>query len=51
MKKNHPCSKSAFDFRILTLGSDIKIKCIACGRETTVPRLKLEKNIKTVIHV
>lgn len=27
---------------------DIKIKCILCGREVTVPRVKLEKSIKRI---
>ena len=48
LKKNHPCSANAFDFKVLTIGSDIKIRCMNCGREATVARVKLEKNIKTV---
>lgn len=48
MKKSHPCDKSATRFLVLTLGSDIKIRCIACGREVTVPRIKLEKSIKSI---
>ena len=46
MKKNHPCG---FDtFTVLRVGSDIRMKCAGCGRDTTVPREKIEKNIKTV---
>ncbi len=48
MKKSHPCEKKAFRFSVMTLGSDIKIKCLACGREVTVARVKLEKSIKSV---
>lgn len=44
MKKPHPCGGK--DFEILRVGSDIKIKCVTCAREVTVPRVKLEKNIK-----
>lgn len=51
MKKSHPCSKTAVKFKVLTLGSDIKIRCLECGREVTVARLKLEKSIKTIQHV
>lgn len=48
MKKNHPCSVNAFDFKVMMTGSDIKICCLSCGRETVVPRVKLEKSIKAV---
>ena len=47
MKKKHPCGSDKFD--VLQTGSDIKIRCKICGREMTVPRIKLEKNIKKVI--
>ncbi len=49
MKKPHACGKKAVNFLVLTLGSDIKIRCLACGREVTVARVKLEKNIKNVV--
>lgn len=49
MKKNHACDKNAKTMLVLMAGSDIKIKCISCGREMIVPRVKLEKSIKTVI--
>lgn len=47
MKKAHPCG--CFEFRVLRVGSDIRICCLGCGRDVTVPREKLEKNIKTLI--
>lgn len=46
MKKAHPCGNA--DFRVLRIGSDIRIVCQKCGRDITVPREKLEKNIKSV---
>jgi hypothetical protein len=46
MKKPHPCGADTFE--VLRVGSDIRIKCTGCGRDLTVPRLKIEKNIKTV---
>lgn len=49
MKKPHACEKKAVNFLVLTLGSDIKIRCLACSREVTVARVKLEKNIKSVV--
>lgn len=48
MKKPHACNKKANRFEVLTLGSDIKIRCDGCGREVVVPRIKLEKNIKSI---
>lgn len=50
MKKPHPCDKKAVRFSVMTLGSDIKIKCLYCDREVVVPRIKLEKSIKLVEH-
>lgn len=46
MKKKHPCG--SFSFEVLRVGSDIRIKCTGCGHDLTVPRVKLEKNIKKV---
>ena len=47
MKKPHPCGSNKM--YVLRVGSDIRIKCVQCGRDVTVPRIKLEKNIKHVI--
>ena len=50
MKKPHPCSPKSVCFRVLRVGSDIRIVCEACGRDLTIPRIKIEKSIKRVIH-
>jgi len=47
MKKQHPCGASTF--KVLRVGSDIRIVCDGCGRDMMLPRIKLEKNIKKVI--
>lgn len=47
LKKPHPCGGRLFD--VLRGGSDVRIVCRTCKRDVTVPRLKLEKNIKNVI--
>lgn len=47
MRKTHPCGENKF--KVLRAGSDVRIVCVACGRDVTVNRLKLEKNIKQVI--
>lgn len=46
MKKAHPCG--SFEFQVLRVGSEIRIKCTGCGRDVTVDRVKLEKNIRAV---
>lgn len=46
LKKNHPCGGS--DFKILRLGSDVKILCLQCGHDMTIDRVKLEKSIKKI---
>jgi hypothetical protein len=46
MKKQHPCGGNAF--RVLRVGSDIRIVCENCGHDVTVARVKLEKNIKKI---
>ena len=49
MKKPHACAEKSKNFLVLMAGSDIKVKCQGCSREMIIPRVKLEKNIKTVI--
>lgn len=46
MKKNHPCG--ADRFLVLRTGSDVRLRCLGCGRDMTLPRVKLEKNIRRV---
>ena len=46
MKKKHPCGSEKFE--VLRVGSDIRIKCLLCGRDVTVGRVKLERNIKSI---
>ena len=47
MKKPHPYW--AFRFLVLRSGMDFKLRCCGCGREIMVPRIKVEKHIKSVI--
>ncbi len=47
MKKQHPCGDRRM--KVLRVGSDIRILCMGCGRDVTVAREKLEKNIKKII--
>ena len=47
MKKSHPCGE--YNFLVLRVGIDFKIKCVKCGRQVMLPRAKVEKNIKKII--
>ena len=47
MKKEHPCGSK--EFEVLRIGVDFKIKCLGCDHIVTVPRNKIEKNIKAVV--
>ncbi len=49
MKKPHPCGAGNNRFRVLRVGSDVRIVCESCGRDLTLPRIRLEKNIKRII--
>ena len=46
LKKKHPCG--GFDFKVARCGSDVRIVCIGCGRDLTIPRITLEKAIRAV---
>jgi len=46
LKKKHPCGSNKW--RTLRIGADFKMKCLGCGHEIMAPRVKIEKNVKTV---
>ncbi|MDR1631127.1 MAG: DUF951 domain-containing protein [Oscillospiraceae bacterium] len=47
MKKPHPCGNK--NFLVLRSGMDFRLRCVECGREFLVPRVKAEKSIKKII--
>ncbi len=47
LKKPHPCGEKRF--KVLRVGSDVRIVCLGCGRDMTLERIKLEKSIKRLI--
>ena len=47
LKKPHPCGSR--QFRILRIGSDVRIVCQGCGRDMVIDRIKLEKATKTIL--
>ena len=47
LKKKHPCASDAF--RVVRIGSDVKIECVGCARSLTIAREVLERSIKKVV--
>ena len=47
MKKQHPCG--SYQWEVIRLGADIKMKCMGCGRLVMLPRSKFEKDSKKVL--
>lgn len=47
MKKQHPCG--SYDWEIIRLGADIKLKCVGCGRLVMLPRTKFQKDAKKIV--
>lgn len=46
LKKAHPCGTRLF--KVMRIGSNIRIVCQGCGHDMTVERVKLEKSIKKI---
>ncbi|HBV67324.1 MAG TPA: DUF951 domain-containing protein [Clostridiales bacterium] len=49
LKKKHPCG--GYDWEILRIGADFRIKCTTCQRQVWLPRKEVERRItKIVVH-
>ncbi len=44
LKKKHPCG--SFNWEILRVGMDFRLKCQGCGHLILIPRTKFEKMVK-----
>lgn len=44
LKKKHPCG--SFEWEVLRIGADFKLKCVGCGHLIMVPRTMVEKNLR-----
>ncbi|MCR5756680.1 MAG: DUF951 domain-containing protein [Selenomonas sp.] len=44
LKKKHPCG--SFNWEILRVGMDFRLKCQGCGHLILIPRAKFEKLVK-----
>jgi hypothetical protein len=47
LRKPHPCG--GYDWRVVRLGADIGLRCLACGRRVLLPRREFEKRLKTIL--
>ncbi len=44
LKKQHPCGEKRF--RVMRVGSEVRIVCLRCGRDMVLDRVKLERAIR-----
>lgn len=47
LKKQHPCGSTLF--KVLRVGSTMRVICQGCSRDMEIDRLKLEKATKKII--
>ncbi|MCI6498390.1 DUF951 domain-containing protein [Lachnospiraceae bacterium HCP1S3_C3] len=48
LKKKHPCG--SFEWEVLRVGADFRLKCTGCGHQIMIPRTTVEKSIKGIRH-
>ena len=46
MKKPHPCG--SYEWEILRVGADFRLKCAGCGHQIMVSRKQVEKNTRQI---
>lgn len=46
LKKGHPCG--SYEWEILRVGQDFRIKCVGCNHQVMISRTNLTKNIKEI---
>lgn len=47
LKKGHPCG--GFEWEVVRVGADIRVRCTTCDRRVMMPRSALGKRIKAVV--
>lgn len=47
LKKKHPCG--GYDWEILRVGADFRIKCKTCDRQVWLPRSEVERRITKIV--
>lgn len=46
LKKKHPCG--SFEWEVMRIGADFRLKCTGCGHQIMIPRKQVEKNIRQI---
>lgn len=46
LKKKHPCG--SFEWEILRVGADFRLKCLGCGHQIMMDRRLAEKSVKEI---
>lgn len=46
LKKKHPCG--SFEWEVLRVGADFRLKCKGCGHQIMIARKLVEKNVKEI---
>jgi hypothetical protein len=46
LKKKHPCG--SFEWEVLRVGADFRLKCVGCGHQLMMARTLVEKNLKGI---
>lgn len=46
LKKKHPCG--SYEWEILRVGADFRLKCVGCGHQVMMKRTLVEKNLKGI---
>jgi len=46
MRKSHPCG--GFEWEVVRVGADIKVRCTICDRLVMMSRSELKKRVKSV---
>lgn len=47
LKKQHPCG--SYEWEILRVGADFRLKCVGCGRQIMIARKLVEKNTRDLM--
>lgn len=46
LKKAHPCG--SFEWEVLRVGADFRLKCLGCEHQIMIARSQVEKNIRAI---
>lgn len=47
LKKVHPCGNKQWE--VMRIGMDFRIKCLGCGHQVMLSRIRFEKSVKKII--